>query len=192
VGKGNEGAHSSPHSAAIWHLQQRRQYLAVPCAVKPGHACRAMPCNTVGRQARPRLRCRTSPVHAVPCRSCGANPGLPSHACLALPSPSVPTGPRHDCIALPSAALPNHACRAMPFLDRAWPRHAVPAVPSRTMPVHTTPANPILAHPSLPHLPRLTWQRHASPAVTVRGSPGLALPASPYLALSRPRLASHT
>ena len=97
----------------------------------------------------------------MPCQSCGANPGLPSHT----------------CIAMPSAALPNHACRAMPFLERDWPRHTVPAVPSRAIPVHTTTANPILAHPSLPHLPRRYWPGNAMPRL-----PHLAMPPVPCLA----------
>jgi hypothetical protein len=52
------------------------------------------------------------------------------------------------------------------------------------MPVHATPANPILAHPSLPHLPRLTWQRHASPAVQIQSWPCPYIPSLLCLSIS--------
>ena len=150
MGKGNEGAHSSPHSAAIWHLQQRRQYLAVPCAVKPGHACRAMPCNTVGRQARPRL-----PFLSLPCHALQTSP---SHACNAVPLQSTP------CLAGPAEPIP--AYRAMPAsryqAHRCPPVHATTASRCQALPCLTMPAVPCRSS-NAPGLATPCLQYHAEP-----------------------------
>ena len=104
----------------------------------------AGPWGALRRQARPRLQRHASPVQAVPCRPCGAGPGLPSHACHAVPRSRL-ASPHRACNTTRSHTGPRHACQSDPG-------------PS----IAATPATPLLA-----------WQRHTSPAVPCRSSRAL-------------------
>ena len=128
----------------------------------------AGPCGALRRQARPRLRGHASPVHAVPCRSCGANPGLPSHACLALPSPPVHATPASRFQALPYwSCLQRHA---VPRSRLASPHRACNTTRSHAGPHHACQSDPGPSIAASPATPLLAWQRHASPAASGHAS----------------------
>jgi len=189
-GDRNEGAHSDPHSAAIWQSQ---------------HASRSATCGALRQQARPAvprpvdprsfLALPAMPLHVALCRAAPSlrrrtSPGLPSQSCRSAPdvprqiSPCQPrlSRPRLSLPAIPFSAEPSFLampavrCRASIAPDLATP--CLPTAPFNATPYHACQSEPVLQHLAMPAAPCHTRPSHAlvtSPAMPRQRCPrGLA------------------
>jgi hypothetical protein len=144
---------------------------AVPCAVNPGHACRALRCLAISRLpslSEPRCAVRIRPR---------------------LPRPSWPTTPHRACRAWPCRSSPGSALRSSPATTYTA-RPCLPGLPIRALPFEAIRSTPCLPVETMRFLtdPDLTTPCLQIPAVNAtRTTPATTGPAITAL----PRLPIH-